>query len=546
MRYALVSDVHANLQAWKVVLEDIRSNTVDRIICLGDIIGYGPNPAEILKELRNSVDAFVLGNHDAAVCNKLDASLFNDDARTLIEWTRKQLTEDDIKFMGTFPLTLIGDGFLCAHGSFTEPGNFDYIGEAEEALPSWKSTEANLLIVGHTHEPALFVLGSSGVPRTVEPQDFAVDAGKRYLVNIGSVGQPRGSDNRACYCIYDTETKSIYWRRVAFDVEAYRKALKATGLKLDPSYFMLPEPKSASGTPTKRRIVFTPPKSPDKAAHNVVAVQDLKSIPPRKKKIPLNVISTAVVIVLIAGIMIWKRTHPALECNGTVKAPIAKTLAPLAKEAIEPGNEIPGWITHVDNRYHQRIGVNQDTFGMPFCYLTSKNGKERAQLSSRWISVKPGQTWDIDASFQIKKDLAGSVHLAIALAKDLNGKSTEVADFFVRSPELSSPGGWTRIHEPVTIPAGGSRLQLRVLGTFTGTVLVRQMNMKLLSEGVAPAPVEEVAPAAPAVAPQPAVEATAPAAQAQPAAVEKPAAEAVAPAAPATPAADDPWHQKAK
>ena len=546
MRYALISDLHANMQAWKVVYEDIQSNSVDRIICLGDVVGYGPNPSEIIRELRNKVDAFVLGNHDAAVCDKMDASCFNDDARKIIEWTRKQLSEDDLKFMGYFPLTLIGDGFLCAHAEFAGPANFDYVLEANEALPSWKATESNLLIVGHTHEPALYVLGASGVPRTVEPQDFAVDPGKRYFVNLGSVGQPRGSDARSCYCIYDTETKSIYWRRVAFDVDAYRKALQATGLNLDPSYYMLPEPKTAEGAaPAKRRIVFTPPKSTDKGARNVVTVQDLKTIPPRKKRLPLNVISTVVVILAILVVFVWKRTHPAQDFDHASKRLIpssAKTILSIVRDVVEPGNEIPGWSTHVDNRYHQRIGVNLDTFNMPFYYLTSKDEKEGLALASSWIAVQPNQCWDVDASFQVKKDVIGDARLKINLIRMHKGKQEEVRDFFMRVPQAAAPGGWTRIHERITIPEEGTLIQFQVQGKFKGTVLVRQMLLTLLKgDAIATlqpaAPVEEVAkPAEAAPAPEVKDAAEAPA---KPAATD---AAAPAPATEATPI--DPWKQK--
>lgn len=517
MRYALISDIHSNLQAWKKVLEDIHANSVDKIICLGDVIGYGPNPAEIMRGLRNHVDAFVLGNHDAVVCGKLDISLFNDDARKLLEWTRKQLSEDDLKFMGFFPLTLIGDGFMCAHGTFVDPANFDYIGTAEEALPSWKAVESNLLFVGHTHEPALFVLGSSGVPRTVEVQDFVVDANRRYLVNIGSVGQPRGGDCRSSYCIYDTETKSVYWRRVAFDVEAYRKALKATGLTLDASYYMLPESKTDTGTPSKRRIVFTPPQSPDKAAHDVIAVQDLKSLPPRRKKIPLHLVSAASAIILGLGAAIWMRTHPALDCDGTdqkVTPCSARIILPLAREKVEPRNAIAGWATHVDNRYRQRIGVNLDTFNMPFVYLISDNRKDAISLASPWIAACSNQVWDVDVSLQKQKDFSGSASVKIVLMREQQGKSTEVRDFLTRTPEAATSGGWTRIHETFTIPEGGTRFQFRIEGKFTGTLLARQMNLKIATD--APPAADDAHPAAGSVPTE----------------------------APTSSSTNDPWHQK--
>ncbi|MEI6563041.1 MAG: metallophosphoesterase family protein [bacterium] len=480
MRYALVSDIHANIQAWKMVYEDIQKNSVDRIICLGDVIGYGPNPAELLWSLKNKVDAFVLGNHDAALCGKLDDSLFNDDARRLLAWTRKQLNEDDLKFIRTFPLTLIGDGFRCSHSEFSEPASFDYVLEAAEALPSWKATDSDLLIVGHTHERAIFVLGNSGIPRVVEPQDFTVDAGKRYFVNVGSVGQPRGKDHRASYCIYDTETRSIYWRRVMFDVEAYRKALKATGLTLDPSYYLPDEPTAKVGeAPAKRRIVFTPPKSPDKAAHDVVAVQDLKSVPPRKKKMPYNLISIVLIAVLLAGAIIWRTIPHATDINAASALPLPaseRNVLTVPDQVLDPGQPIAGWDIHLEDKYRQRVGVNLDPFKQPFPYLVSKNKNKEILLSSSWIAVQPRQTWRVDASFQKKSDFSGAVALEIILQ---DTKHQIVSNFFIREPGAPLETGLSKIQEKIIIPEGGTMIRAQVRGKFEGNILVRHLQLNL-------------------------------------------------------------------
>ena len=497
MRYALVSDIHANIQAWKVVYEDIRSNNVDRIICLGDAVGYGPNPRETLRELRGKVDAFVLGNHDAALCGKLDESLFNDDARLLLDWTKKQLTPEDLTFLGSFPLTLIGDGFLCAHGEFTEPGNFDYVTTAEEALPSWKANDSTLLIVGHTHKPALYVMGASGTPRTVEPQDFVVDPGKRYFVNIGSVGQPRGGDTRSCYCIYDSELRALYWRRTNFDVDAYRKSLKATGLTLDPSYY-LPEPKSTDTATQKRRIVFTPPKSPDKAAHDVVAVQDLKTIPRRKQTMPPQIISALTLILVVAAVFTWKRIHPALDLDGAgvkVLAPGDKNALSIPKGIVEAGDPIAGWSLHLDDRYKQRAGVNLDPFGQPFCYMASKSAKMSAQITSPWISAKPGQNWELDISFQKKKDFSGHAAVSVVLAKQGKTGPEVIQQLFSQEPPATVPGDWARIRERFSIPGSGALIQLHVQGKFSGTILFKQASLKPTNEAPAPKPAATETPA---------------------------------------------------
>lgn len=493
MRYAFVSDVHANMQAWKVVYADILTNNVDKIISLGDVVGYGPNPSEIIREMRDKVDAFVLGNHDAAVCGKIDDSLFNDDARTLIEWTRKQLKEEDLNFLRSFPLTLLGDGFRCTHGEFAEPANFDYITEASEALPSWKATDSDLLLVGHTHEPALYVLGASGTPRAVEVQDFAIDSGRRYLVNTGSVGQPRGTDMRSSYCIYDTEIRSVYWRRVTFDLDAYRKSLRATGLKLDHSYYLVPEPKGASGaTPPKRRIVFTPPKTPDKAAHDVVAVQDLKNVPPRKKKFPIHIITPIAVGVILAGIAIWRKIPHEGDILGATSIPVAtstQNTIPLAATVVEPGKPIAHWNIHLEDKYHQRVGVSVDKLGVPFYYMTASNEKKEIVLASSPIAVAPKQVLLIDAAFQKKPDFAGTVTLSVQLIRPGKDGIQTLRTLIEKAPGAALSSGLSKIQEQLTIPDDGSLIQIKIRGKLKGSLVIRYL--KLTSTVATPQPQQQ-------------------------------------------------------
>lgn len=476
MRYAIVSDLHANMQAWKAVYEDIQKNNVDRIICLGDIVGYGPNPAQMLREIRNKVDAVILGNHDAALCGKLDETLFNDDAQRMLAWTRKQLTADDIKFISFFPLTLIGDGFLCAHGEFSEPGNFDYASEPDEVMRSWKATEANLLFVGHTHVPGIYVLGSSGIPRPVGVQDFTVDSGKRYFVNVGSVGQSRDNDLRSCYCIYDAESKSLYWRRVAFDVEAYRNTLRATGLKLDPSYY-LPEPSTTDGAQTNWHVEFTPPKSPEKAVRDVVAVQDLKTIPIRKKKIPIGFVSMIFLVVLCLGLLIWQKIPHAADIIGSSASPLAassRNSLDLPGKIIKPGDIIPGWDKHLTDKNNQQIAINLDPFKQPFLYFISKKAHKPLSLSSSWVSAQAGQNWTFEASIQKKKEFIGEVTLGISLAQT---DDTVVTNFITMKIPIPQPTGLSKIQEQFIIPENASRIRVNITGSFAGKVLLLQPKL---------------------------------------------------------------------
>lgn len=470
MRYAFVSDIHANLQAWKAVFNDILANNVDRIISLGDVVGYGPNPHEIIRDINTKVDAYVLGNHDAAVIGKLDSTLFNEEARQVLDWTRKQLKEEDRKFLGTFPLTLVGDGFRCAHGEFTHPANFDYILDPEAALASWKAVPDNLLIVGHTHEPALYVLGNSGTPRLVEPQDFVMEAGKRYLVNIGSIGQPRGSDLRSCYCIYDSEKKSLYWRRVGFDLDAYRKSLKATGLTLDPSYYLKPEPRRVSETPPPRPTVFTPPQSPEKAAHDVVMEKDIKILPRRPQKMPLNMKIILAAIAIIIGVQIWRTVPHAAEIKGVAGNALRASsgnVIRLPASAILPGKEIPGWNVRLADKKRQGAGINLNSMKVPFLYIQSKKPKRTLELESSRYIAEPGQTWSLDAEAQIYGSYAGAVTVSLILTPS-DGSAEKI--LLARKVGGDVFTGTSRIQGQATVPQGGT-VHIRITGNFSGTLL---------------------------------------------------------------------------
>ena len=150
MRYAIVSDIHANRQAWKAVLEDIQKQGVDDILCLGDVVGYGPRPADVLEQVYESCDNFILGNHDAVIGNRLDSNLFNDKAKFIIEWTRDQLSDSVADFFATMPVTMDGETFMTAHAELSNPEAFAYIFEPADSLMSFEIMKPKMLFVGHT------------------------------------------------------------------------------------------------------------------------------------------------------------------------------------------------------------------------------------------------------------------------------------------------------------------------------------------------------------------------------------------------------------
>ena len=233
MRYAIVSDIHANLTAWQTVLKDIADMRADKIVCLGDVTGYGPKPVEVLESVYRVVHVTLMGNHDAAICGKMDPKVFSSRAQAAVLRHREQLSEAGIEWLKTLPYEHASLAFRCAHGDFSKPTAFRYIIDAEDALPSWKVTQEQLLFVGHAHLPAIYVIGASGKPHYVDPCDFELEDGKRYIINPGSVGYPRVGDCRSSYCVYDDSTKSIHFRLLPFDSEGYRQALLEAGLEAD-------------------------------------------------------------------------------------------------------------------------------------------------------------------------------------------------------------------------------------------------------------------------------------------------------------------------
>lgn len=233
MKIAVIADIHANLQAWGAVRADIITQKVDRIVCLGDIIGYGPRPADVLTSVHANAHSFVLGNHDAVVAGLMDEEMFNEDARAMIRDTRDRLGDKAVEFFKKIPYILLEDieeiRVLFVHGALPAPEEFGYIETEEEARATWDACDAGLVFVGHTHIPRIDVLTPDNRHGAPPPQDFILEKDHRYIVNVGSVGMPRMDDFRARYCIYDTSNKRISWHQTAYDIEAFQNDVREFG-----------------------------------------------------------------------------------------------------------------------------------------------------------------------------------------------------------------------------------------------------------------------------------------------------------------------------
>lgn len=220
MRYAVISDIHANAEALGRVLRDAAAARVDQLVCLGDVVGYGPMPVETIALLRESAAVVIAGNHDDAVAGRIDASDFIELAGDAVCRHRQAIGRNGLEWLKSLPHTAAIEGALLAHGDFVEPQSFCYVDSEEEAAANFAATSAQLMFVGHTHKPAIFVTGGSGKAYQLDAQDFTLEEGKRYIVNPGSVGYPRETRGKCCssYIIYDSAAKTIEFKELPFSV----------------------------------------------------------------------------------------------------------------------------------------------------------------------------------------------------------------------------------------------------------------------------------------------------------------------------------------
>ena len=222
MKYAIISDIHANESALRRVLADAAEAKVDKIICLGDVVGYGPMPRQAVALVRANAAVVLSGNHDDAVCGRIPSGQFIALAGDAVKRHKEELDDADIEWLKTLPHTCAIEGAIAAHGDFTSPQDFNYIENCEDAAANFNALDAQLMFVGHTHTPQIFVIGQSGSIHALDAQNFTVEEGKRYIVNPGSVGYPREKDGRceSCYIIYDSTNRTVVFRHLPFHVSS--------------------------------------------------------------------------------------------------------------------------------------------------------------------------------------------------------------------------------------------------------------------------------------------------------------------------------------
>lgn len=228
MRYAVFSDIHGNLDALQAVLGDIETHCVDSCACLGDIVGYGPEPAECLHEVKKYASVIVAGNHDLAACEKLSIASFNVLAREAILWTRSKLSEAERLYLASLPLEEQIDVGHLVHGALYAPELFDYVQSSYDASLTMARMSGRVCFVGHSHVPVTFIERET-IGYSLE-NVIKLGPDHKVIVNVGSVGQPRDKDPRACYAIFDTEQQEVSLHRVGYDIDGVVAKIREAGL----------------------------------------------------------------------------------------------------------------------------------------------------------------------------------------------------------------------------------------------------------------------------------------------------------------------------
>ncbi len=230
MRYLVLSDIHSNLPALEAVLAEVDLAHIDEVLCLGDLVGYGPNPNECIDRLRELPLRCVAGNHDWAAIGKMDTAEFNPAAREACQWTERELTAENRAYLLSLPETLVQDNYTLVHGSLRAP-IWEYVTHPLVAQRTFELLNTHLCFHGHTHVPVIFR------EEGAHPQAYILSPGQRitldtnrHMINTGSVGQPRDGDPRASYLLFDSQKATLEYQRVDYPVEETQKSMKRKGL----------------------------------------------------------------------------------------------------------------------------------------------------------------------------------------------------------------------------------------------------------------------------------------------------------------------------
>ncbi len=230
MRYGIFSDLHANLQATSVLIDACRKEALDTWVCVGDIVGYGANPKECIAKIEAVAAIFVAGNHDWASVDLYPTERFNPIAREAVSWTSLQLDKEERGFLTRLEPVYKNADLTAVHGTLDAPEDFDYMLGDSAARKTFALLDTGVCFVGHTHVPQIIIQDGNGDIRTHPERGIRLKEDSKYIVNVGSVGQPRDEDARLSYCIYDTSRREIRIKRLDYDAQGAREGIIDSGL----------------------------------------------------------------------------------------------------------------------------------------------------------------------------------------------------------------------------------------------------------------------------------------------------------------------------
>jgi diadenosine tetraphosphatase ApaH/serine/threonine PP2A family protein phosphatase len=230
MKWAILSDVHGNLEAFRAVVQDLRNQGAERVAFLGDVVGYGADPDECIALLRELTGWVVAGNHDYGAVELTDIDSFNPAAQAAILWTREKLSQENIAYLRKLPLFQQREGITLVHATPNEPGEWNYIFTFPEAEEGFRALAGSLAFVGHSHRPVILAKEEGGGAKVLGPEEAILEEAIRYIINVGSVGQPRDGNPHAAYGLYDDGARKYILRRVSYDFQAAQKKILKAGL----------------------------------------------------------------------------------------------------------------------------------------------------------------------------------------------------------------------------------------------------------------------------------------------------------------------------
>ena len=230
MRIGIFSDVHGNLEALDVVLNALKDERVDRYFFVGDLVGYGPNPNECIEKIASVSNLTAAGNHDYASTDQLSTDCFNDYARKAIEWTRSVLSSTSVSILTSLPLILVEEGITLVHATLEAPAEWDYIFGYADARRSFDKLTTPICFIGHSHVPVVYIQDEAGEISIKNITDVSMEANNKYIINVGSVGQPRDGDPRASYGVLDKDEGRFLLKRLPYPVDVVQEKMRQENL----------------------------------------------------------------------------------------------------------------------------------------------------------------------------------------------------------------------------------------------------------------------------------------------------------------------------